>query len=387
MLRGCARSIPTRTRTASLGGGHYGEWIWNTSLTWMWSPHNPFDVGWSVRRLRDSGYANQFLSTSPYVRLLDHNDGTANREGGYAQQSFGFAKDRLDFTVGARWDHHSLDDISAVSPQASVALVITPSTRFQLGWGQYVQFPEVSEFTSPLGGRQLLPLRSTHAIAAVEQRFGDRTRFRAEFYEREDRDLLYRPFFDPRIVNGKVFVPPLNPPLQNSMRGYSRGFEVLMERRSANRLNGWVSYAYGRTWERDGVEHTAFPSDYDQRHTINIFGSYRVRPTVNLSLKWMYGSGFPYPGFLRMQNGLYYLADSRNQLRFDPYQRLDWRINKSWTKDRYKMTLYVEIINLTNQANYRFDSFNGYNWITGWASVLRDKLFPILPSAGFVFER
>jgi hypothetical protein len=42
---------------------------------------------------------------------------------------------------------------------------------------------------------------------------------------------------------------------------------------------------------------------------------------------------------LRMQNGLYYLAGSRNQLRFDPYQRLDWRINKSWTKDRYKMTL------------------------------------------------
>jgi hypothetical protein len=175
--------------------------------------------------------------------------------------------------------------------------------------------------------------------------------------------------------------------LRNSMRGYSRGFEFLVERRSANRLNGWVSYAFGRTRERDGVEYTAFPSDYDQRHTINIFGSYRVRPTVNLRLKWMYGSGFPYPGFLRMQNGLYYLADSRNQLRFDPYQRLDWRINKSWTKDRYKMTLYVEIINLTNQTNYRFDSFNGYNSTTGQASVARDKLFPILPSAGFVFER
>jgi hypothetical protein len=80
-----------------------------------------------------------------------------------------------------------------------------------------------------------------------------------------------------------------------------------------------------------------------------------------------------------MQNGLYYLADSRNQLRFDPYQRLDWRINKSWTKDKYKMTLYVEIINLTNQTNYRFDSFNGYNSTTGQASVARDKLFRSCP--------
>ena len=101
----------------------------------------------------------------------------------------------------------------------------------------------------------------------------------------------------------------------------------------------------------------------------------------------MLGGGFPIPGFLRLQNGQYYLAGARNQLRFDPYQRLDWRINKSWTKDRYKMTLYGEVINLTNRTNYRFDSFNSFNSKTGLVSITLDKLFPILPSAGIVFER
>jgi hypothetical protein len=370
-----------------LAGGHYGEWVWDSSTTWMWSAKSTLDVGWSVRRLHDSGYTNQFLSTSPFVRLLDRDDGTALRAGGYAQQSWTLAGGHMHITAGARWDRHSLDGISAVSPQASVSAAVTRTTRLDLGWGQYAQFPEIADFTSPLGGVHLLPMRATHAIAAVEQRIGERARLRAEFYEREDRDLLYRPFYDPRMLNGKVFTPPLNPPLRNSMRGYARGFQFLAERRSANRLTGWVSYAYGATRERDGIEHTAFPSDYDQRHTINVFGGYRIRPSVNLSAKLMYGSGFPYPGFLRMQNGAYYLTASRNQLRFDPYYRVDWRINKSWVKDKYKLTLYGEVINLTNKTNYRFDSFNSYNSKTGLASITLDRLFPILPSAGIVFER
>ena len=371
----------------ALVGGHYGEWIWDAAATWMWNANSSFDAGWSVRRLHDSGYSNQFLSTAPFARLLDHDDGTATHEGGYAQQSWTLASGRLHLAAGARWDHHALDGISAVSPAASASFAITRSTRLQLGWGQYVQFPELSDLTSPLGGAHLLPMRATHALGAVEQRFGERTRVRVEFYEREDRDLLDRPFYDPRILNGKVFTPPLNPPLLNSGRGYARGFEFVAERRSANRLTGWVSYAYGATRQRDGVEHTTYPSDFDQRHTINIFGGYRVRPTVNLSVKWMYGSGFPVPGFLRMQAGQYYLASDRNQLRFDPYQRLDWRINKSWTKAKYKLTLYGEAINLTNRSNYRFDSFNSFNAKTGLTSITLDKLFPILPSAGIVFER
>jgi len=130
-----------------------------------------------------------------------------------------------------------------------------------------------------------------------------------------------------------------------------------------------------------------FPSDYDQRHTMNIYGSYRLRPTVNLSLKWSYGSGFPIPGYLRMSGANYYLTSSRDQLRLDPYQRGDFRINKSWTKDKWKLTLFGEVVNLTNRTNYVFESFNGYTSSTHQAYITLDKMFPILPSAGIVFER
>jgi hypothetical protein len=367
--------------------GFYGEWVWNTSATWMWNSKSPLEAGWSLRQMRDQGFSDRYQTVTTAPTVLDHFNGNALREGGYLQQSWMAWAGRLRFTAGARWDHHSIDKVSAVSPSAAAAFGITPSTNLQLAWGQYVQYPEISLLTSPLGSRALLPIRSNHATAALEQRIGQRTRVRAEYYNRADRDLPFQPLIDPRIVSGKVFAPPLNPPYVNSLRGYARGVEVFVQRSSANRFTGWVSYAFGRTGMREGVTHATFPSDLDQRHTVNVYGGYRLRPSVNLSLRWSYGTGFPIPGYLLQNGALYYLSASRNQVRLNPYSRTDFRVNKAWTHDKWKLTLYGEVINLTNRTNYVFESFNGYTTSTKQAYITLDKMFPILPSAGVVFER
>lgn len=374
---------PTALR---LSGGFYGEWVWNTEATWLWSSTAPFQAGWSTRRLRDQDYANQYSSAAGAPRVLDHANGTALRLGGYAQQSWSAREGRLRLTAGARWDDHSTDRIATVSPQASAAIAITKTTRLQLGWGEYAQYPELSVLDSPLGNQRLLPMRSIHAVAAMEQRFGQRTRLRAEFYDRPDRDLPFQPYYDPRVLNGMVFSPPVNPLYYNSLRGYSRGGEIFLQRSSANRFTGWVSYAYGHSIMRDGVSGQRFPSDYDQRHTVNVFASYRLRPTLNLSLHSSYGSGFPIPGYLIETNGVYYLASSRNQTRLPAYQRTDFRVNKSWLHNQWKLTLYGELLNLTNRTNYIYESLNGYNAKTRQTSVTLDQTFPILPSVGVVAE-
>jgi hypothetical protein len=165
-------------------------------------------------------------------------------------------------------------------------------------------------------------------VAAWEQRFGERTRLRAEFYHRDDRDLLFRPLHEPRRMAGRVFNPPLDAPVVNSVRGYARGMDLFLQRRSANRISGWISYSLGYARLRDGRTGIHFPADQDQRHTVNVFGGYRVRPSVHLSLKWLYGSGFPIPGFLRKEGAAYFLAEERNRLRLGPYRRTDLRIQQ-----------------------------------------------------------
>ena len=91
----------------------------------------------------------------------------------------------------------------------------------------------------------------------LSKRSGNRTRLRAEVYTRQDRDLLFRPNYEPRMVDSAVFVPPLYPEWANSVRGWARGFQIFLQRRAANNLTGWVAYAYGRTSTRDGVTASA----------------------------------------------------------------------------------------------------------------------------------
>jgi len=375
----------TNPNDISLGEGYYGEWVWNTAATWMWSPAGSLDAGWSMRQIRDSGFARQF--DFGILRVAEDWNGTALLDGGYLQQSFTTLGGRLRLTGGVRSDHMTTDDVTTISPTASARLALTRSTLLQLGFGQYVQFPGINQLDSNVGNPRLLPERSNQAIAAIEQRLGERTRVRIETYNRADRDLLYQPYIDPRLLDGRVLLPQLNPQFYNSERGYARGAEIFLQRSSANRFTGWVSYGYGRTEDHDGITGATFVSEWDQRHTVNVYGSYRLRPSVNLSGRSTWGSGFPIPGYLEMVNGSYYLTDVRNSQRLGAYSRTDARINKAWSHDRWKMTLYGEVINLTDHANYVFESLDSVDRQTGLVHVTIDKQFPILPSLGLVFER
>lgn len=329
-----------------LNSGFYGEWVGNQAASWIESPAAKMDFGWSVREIREQGYSNQYQSNLS-ARLLEGYRGNSTRGGGYLGQTWAGWHGMVHLAAGGRVDRDSLSGRTTLDPQASIAFVPAQTTRLQLAWGEYTQYPEVAALTSNLGNTGLLPARTIQFTAAVEQRLGERTRLRAEFYDRTDRDLINQPFYDPRIL----------------------------------------AYAYGRTAMRDGITHDVFPSDWDQRHSVNVYAGYRLRPSVNLSVRSVFGTGFPIPGYLTQTSAGYFLTSARNGTRLGNYERTDFRVNKNWTHVKWKTTLYGEVVNLTDRTNYRFDSFNGYNAKTGSASITLDKLFPILPSVGLVIER
>jgi hypothetical protein len=195
-------------------------------------------------------------------------------------------------------------------------------------------------------------------------------------YERLDRDLIFRPLYEPRILDGRVYGGNLAAPVTNSLRGYGRGMQVFLQRRTANGLTGWASYSYGVARLRNG------PSDFDQRHTANIYLSYRLRPTVNLSGRWTYGGGFPLRGFYQGTEAAFFLSTQRNQLNMPAYHRMDFRANKTFIRRGWHITLFAEVVNLYNHENVRFDDARGIDARTGSVRLGFDRLFPILPSAG-----
>ena len=379
---------------ALLNNQAYGEWTWHGDVSVSWLSDKPgkntLDFGGLFRRLRQDGSTLQFVFTPVQVPSQDVFRGTGTRAGGYVQQSYGFASDRVHLTAGVRQDEFSQSTVQVTSPYASASFAPLKKTHVQFDWGQYAQFPELNQIFSTFTHTPLLPERSTHYEAVVEQTLDERTRVRVEFYDRQDRDLLARPLLDPRLLlNGSIFNAVPTAPWLNSERGYSRGAQIFLQRRTANGFTGWISYAYGHAEIRDSTLGVSFPSDYDQRHTFNAYVSRRLRPTVNVSAKFTYGSGMPLPGFYRdvQANGTaYFLAADRNGLRAPNYQRTDLRLNKAYVHKKSKATLFAEVINLTNHHNRDFDSPGPYDSVTTQTYPNFFSMFPILPSAGVLFE-
>jgi hypothetical protein len=339
-----------------------------------------------VRRLRDDGYVYRYVLNPGQVRPLDRYRGAGLRSGAYTQASKSFGEGKWVFTAGGRVDHHDVNGRTSLSPYASAAWQVTGSTRVQAAWSQAVQYPEIGVFFSTFGRNALLEERSTHTLLSVEQRFGPRTRLRVEAYDRADRDLLFRPLSEPRLSGGRVFNPLPNAPWENSIRGWSRGVQIFLQQRVASGFTGWISYAYGRTGAREGVTGERFPMDFDQRHTVQVYGSYRLRPTWNVSGRYAYGSGMPVPGFYRGAMTDLFLSEDRNQFRLPVYQRADVRVNKSWRTRAAQWTLYVELVNIANRENFRAEDLAGYDPRTGRARVTFTEMIPVLPVAGLLLE-
>jgi hypothetical protein len=365
----------------------YSEWTWHGDVSVIWNEKSRLDFGAQVRREQQDTTNNQFVYSPVLTETQDLSRGSAHQAGAYIQESVSPFSGQMHFTVGVRQDGHSESQVETTSPYASLSLGPWKRTRFEVDWGQYSQFPELNQYRSSFAQGVLLPERATHYEASVEERLNDRMRLRVEFYDRQDRDILARPLLDPRLLaTGVVVNADPNAPLFNSQRGYSRGFQIFLQRRSANGFTGWVSYAYGRNVVRDGSLGVKFPSDYDQRHTFNLYASRRLKPTVNLSAHVTYGSGMPLPGFYQLGDSSYLISQNRNGLRAPVYQRTDLRLNKAYVKQRVKTTVFGEIVNVTNHKNQDFDSPGPYEPTTGRTYPKFFSMFPILPSVGMMLE-
>jgi hypothetical protein len=120
-------------------------------------------------------------------------------------------------------------------------------------------------------------------------------------------------------------------------RGKAYGAEFLLKK-SNGKLNGWVSYAYSRTFlqtqtpfEKEAVNNGKYyPANYDKPHAVNFIGNYKFSRRFNFSLNVVYSTGrpitLPIAKFDADGTGRIYYSD-RNQYRIPDYFRSDVSIN------------------------------------------------------------
>jgi hypothetical protein len=379
-----------------LSTDYYGEWVGGTHAVWNWRKDHVLEAGYTARRLRDSGYSLFFSSTG--ADTFDVANGTGPRQSGYAQQSSSFFKHRVHVMAGVRWDRITQVDFQPVSSQASAAWQIARRTQLQFGFGRYAQLPRLHDLSClplPAGIPSFdaisgVLLWSNHYSAGLEQRVGENLRVRVEGFDREDHELLGRRLLTQSACGPVEPDPQLFP---EEFHQHSRGMQVMLQRRSANRLSGWAGYTLASSQARFNASGLLVatgpffnvPTPADQRHTFNAFGMYRLTPSINLSAKALYGSGVPIGNLTFQAVGDRLVPVGPSHARLGPYERLDVRFDKAWAFSRWKMTLYAEGLNMTNHDNPRFLAIT-IDPTTGKVLPVLASGLPITPTAGITFE-
>jgi hypothetical protein len=338
------------------------------------------EAGIYVRAIGAERFSQRFRQIGSPDLLTFHR--RATEQSVYGQDTWRSEELGLSVTGGGRVEHSGLTGETYFSPRASLALALGKDWRLRAGLGRHYQFPDFERLFGRLGNPALGAERATHYNVSIERTFGSKTRLLAEAYDREDRNLLFS-LSEPRLENGQVTFS--ESAFRNSLAGYARGLELSLQRRSANGFSGWLAYSYSKTGLTDEQTGHSFPSDFDQRHTLSLYGSYRLTETFHLSSGWRYGSGLPVPGFFRERGADIVLAGERNLIRLPVFSRLDVRANKVFLFNRWKLTLYGEVLNVLNRGNERFVGLDGIA-PGGKVFLGRDKLLPILPSAGIAIE-
>ncbi len=147
-------------------------------------------------------------------------------------------------------------------------------------------------------------------------------------------------------------------------KGKAYGVEFLV-RKTAGKLNGWISYTYSRTFLKQD-DPTAgelinggkyYPANYDKPHDFNFTGNYRVSHRFSVSLDVTYSTGRPitlpiakydYGGSERV-----YYSD-RNAYRIPDYFRTDLSMNIEGNHKVHQLThnsWSIGVYNLTGRAN------------------------------------
>jgi TonB dependent receptor/CarboxypepD_reg-like domain len=365
-----------------LDDGHERQVAARTDLRLQLAPALTLEGGSEVDVFNESR-RRQRPATATQFRVINDYSGDAARVGAYSALRWAITPS-VALLPGVRADRWSLTDDTTTSPWLQAEWRVG-ATTVRGATGIYQQFPEFEQVLGAWGTEGLDPERAVHADVAVERLLGTSARVQVTVYDREERDFLRRPSAEPRIVDGRLVRAFTTARFENRLTGAARGVELFLQRLDANGFSGWISYAYGKHRYRDTVTGESFWGDLDQRHTMNLYGLYRLSPRTSVSAKLRVGSNFPAPGYFYASGGRYFVGSTRNDLRLPSFARLDLRANRTFTWSSRRLTLFAEVINVLNRENMRYHP-PSIDTRTFEARRLFESLLPVVPSAGVLIE-
>jgi len=229
--------------------------------------------------------------------------------------------------------------------------------------------------------------RSYHFGLGLEYMLRPDTRLTIEAYDKEyDRlplnpDDPFRSVVDDALFNER-FSTYTN--LEAVGRAYTRGIEVMIQKKMAQDLYGLVSASYFRSRYRDctGIWRDRI---YDNQFIFSVIGGYKPGQEWEFSARWTYAGGRPYTPFdetLSREANLGILDQSRvNAERYPAYHSLNIRVDRKFFFDSHMLDIYLSVWNTYNRKNVA-----GYFWNSTDNVIDVQNQWSLLPIVGVEYQ-
>ena len=271
---------------------------------------------------------------------------------------------RLSVTAGIRLDHFSYNDEAHLSPRLSTSFKITEKTRLNLAFGTYYQNLPFMILSQRGFYDNLSDPRAHHYVAGIDHLLSADTRLTLEAYAKNyahfpvDPNMPTMFVIDELIYHYGIFVS--RDSLTDDGTAYSRGLELMIQKRMGSRLGGILSFGLSQVRYRDN-NNVLYNRLSDNGFVASIEVNYKPGPFWDLSFRWHYAGGAPYTPFdealsQQWSEGLLD-RDRINDVGLPDYHSLNLRLDRHFYFSGSNLTVYFSIWNVYNRENVA-----GYYW-------------------------
>jgi len=308
------------------------------------------------------GYDGPF-TVAPDINPIDLSEQFyAYQSSAYLQTSKNLTN-RLNVTLGGRFDYYEALSETRFSPRAGVSYRITDQLSWRASFGSYFQQPFFLFYAAFPENRDLVPSRADHYVTGFSYTPNSKLRMTAEVYRKNYKDypvstqfpsLSFANIGDTFDVRDILF------PMTGAGRGRSQGVELFVEKKFTNKWFGQANLSFSQA-RHAGLDEIRRPGAFDYPAILNIVGGYRLNPKWEFGVRSSYLRGRPFTPFnqelsTEQRRGVFDLKQV-NQLRAPDFYRLDIRVDRTFTVRDKPLILFVGIQNVTGRNN-----FGGINW-------------------------
>ena len=233
------------------------------------------------------------------------------------------------------------------NPRLQVAYRVFPRLTLTSGGGVYGQPPDPQDMSPVFGNPNVTLSRAVHLTGGFSFKLRPTLTFETVAFYKKLYDLVSR--------NANPS-PPVGQALTQDGTGRVRGVQVLLRQELLKGFFGWLTYSYSRSERQDHPTLAYRLFDQDQTHVFALLASYDLGHGIEVGGRFRYTTGMPRTPvvghYLDSLSGDYEpIFGAHNSMRIPAFYQLDARAEKGFVMQRMKLSVFIDVQNLTNRKN------------------------------------